>query len=222
MKALMIAIAGGLLLAPAAHAKKDKEEAAQEVELGAIEPTGVASFDEVFAEVTGIHQTLDRAEVQLDAANNRIAAAMGLSAGASTADALRQLADKAGGEVEVVMSGSVPTLQAADAVPEDITAAIEAINMAVTEVAGAADSLSGLPAQSTALIDEVKTFKMKLNPALLLESGIEATEMPQIARVTKANVQVAIGTPARVASVAEELAVFMDTVKNFGAEVSAE
>ena len=223
MSALMIAIAGGLLLSPVALAKKDKgAEVAQGVAPGVIEPTGIAAFDEVFAELAGIHEALDRAELQLAAADKHIAAAAGLPEGSPTAEALRQLAAEAGGGVEVIMSGSTPTLRATEVVPEDTAAAIEAINRAVLDVAGAAAEVSELPERCAALLDRIGTFRAQLSPALLQEAGIEATDLPQVSRRVRDNARLAADTPARIAAVAEELAVFMDAIKDFGAEVSGE
>ncbi len=221
MSALLIAIAGSLVLSPVALAKKDKE-AAQEVSPGVIEPTGIASFDEVFAELAGVHEVLDRAEIQLAAAERHIAAAVGLPPDTPAAEALRQLAASAGDGLEVVMSGSTPTLRTTGAVPEDTAAAVEAVNRAVSEVADAAAEVAELPERCTALIDAIGAFRGQLSPALLQEAGIEATELPQISRRVRDDARVAADTPARIAAVAEEIAVFMDTVKDFGAAISGE
>jgi len=226
-RAALLALLAGLMFAPVAEAKKDKADPAAETmtevpEAPTIEDTGVPAFDAVFAEVSGIHGSLDEARTRLAAANNSVVMALKLPADASLDDALSELKDKAGGDIAVIMNGTVPTLSASNALPEDISAAIEAVNAAVQEVAQAQESLAALPDQTAALVEQVKAFRTQLNPTLMVESGLERSEMPRIASTTKKNVEATVATHARIMAVGEELARFMDTMKDFGAGLASE
>jgi len=225
-RALLMLLAG-LLLAPAADAKKDKSESAEETSLEVpdaptIEDTGVPAFDEVFAEVRGIHDSLDEARTRLSAANSGVIMALKLPADTPLPDALSELKSKAAGNINISMSGAVPELSPADAVPEDVSTAIDAVNTAIQEVAQAQDALAALPDQTAALIEKVTAFRTQLNPTLMVESGLERSEMPRIASATKKNVEATVATQARIVAVGEELARFMDTMKDFGAGLASE
>jgi phage-related protein len=227
-----LAVLAGLIVAPTADAKKDKEggdesasseesggggDEAGEMETVVIEDTGIAAFDEVFAEVRAIHETLDNAYSQLSEANASIASALGLADGTPLADALADLKGKAEGKIEVAMDGTMPTLKASDAVPENVSSAIEAVNSAVGNISKTVTDLAALPEQVKSLVDKSKAFPSQLNPTLITESGLKPTDLPKVAKKVKNNVAATDKTTDKVTMVTGELTGFVDTVKNFGA-----
>ena len=220
----LVAMLASLVLAPTADAKKDKsddgsstEASADDggaIELPTIEETGIAAFDDVFSQVREIHETLAKAQTQLAEANDGVATALGLPAGTPLADALAELKEKAAGNLEIAMEGTVPSIKASDAVPSDVTAAIDAVNSAVSEVSTTIDDLSGLPDQVKSLIDQSKALPAQLkDPAIISE--IPKTELLSVGKTVKNNVKATAQTPDLVSGVTSELTGFVDTVKNF-------
>lgn len=161
-----------------------------------------------------IHETLAKAQTQLAEANDGVATALGLPAGTPLADALAELKEKAAGNLEIAMEGTVPSIKASDAVPSDVTAAIDAVNSAVSEVSTTIDDLSGLPDQVKSLIDQSKALPAQLkDPAIISE--IPKTELLSVGKTVKNNVKATAQTPDLVSGVTSELTGFVDTVKNF-------
>lgn len=219
-----VAMLASLVISPTADAKKEKSddgattEASSEdgaaVELPVIEDTGIAAFDDVFGQVREIHETLGRAQTQLSEANDGIATALGLPAGTPLADALAELKEKAAGNLEIAMEGTVPSVKASDAVPEDVTAAIDAVNSSVTNVSATIKDLSALPEQVKALVDKSKALPAQLkDPAIISE--IPKSELLSVGKTVKNNVKATVQTPDLVTGVTSELTGFVDAVKNF-------
>jgi len=220
-----IALLAGLVVSPTADAKKDKggddaasaEESGGEAEAVEIVDTGIAAFDDVFGEVRNIHETLDRASQQLADANSGIATALGLSADTPLATALADLKEKAAGNIEVAMDGTVPSLKASDAVPENVQAGIDAVNSAITNVTATVSDLAALPDQVKGLVEKSKAMPAQLKDPSII-SGVPKSDLLKIPKQLKGNTKALTATPDKITSVTSEMTGFVDAVKNFNGE----
>jgi hypothetical protein len=129
-------LALSLMLAAPALAAKDKDKKDKAEERPTIELCGLASFDEVFTKVAAIDEQLAAARQLLTTANRDLNTALELEKGTPLQDGLADLKAEAEGKLTVAMEGTVPKLQAKNAVPANLQAAIDAVNGMVDGIIG--------------------------------------------------------------------------------------
>jgi hypothetical protein len=191
-----------------AEAKKDKEadttaEASTEAP-ASIQTTGIKEFDDVFTKAKDMHTTLDSAQAKLKSANDNVNTTLGLAAGTPFKTALADLKTKADGKIKVAMNGSTPTLSVEDGVPDNVKAAVDATNTAITDVTTTIASLAALPDQAKALTTECQAFPGKLNASMITASGLKVTDLPKVTKTLKSNVVIVSQTPDRAKAVVDE------------------
>ncbi len=184
-----------------AYAAKSDDAKQGKGELPQIEMTGITAFDSIFGQVKGIHDTLDSAQGRIDGAVSKIAVAVGQPEGASLAMSMWELKQKAGGDVQVKLEGTKPVLTVGGAGGAEAQGMINAINLAVVDVAQLPKDLAQLPQQVMQLVAACKEFPSQLNPKLLQEAGLKPLELPKVAKILGKNVKATIATPKRIEGV---------------------
>lgn len=121
---------------------------------------GVNSFDKVFKEARQINNTINDAQTTRKNARQNLNAVLGIDPSTSFEDSLKELKSRANGKISVVNRGSVPTLQASDAVPSDVSSAIAAANSAISDYASLVSNLADLPAQCNALVKQSRNLSV--------------------------------------------------------------
>ena len=135
-------------------------------DIPSIEATGITAFDSIFLKVKAIHDTLDSAEGRMTAAQDQIAAALGLPAGTALRMSMWELKQKAGGPVGVEMVGGKPKITLGGEGSAEAKAGVAAIDKAVLALALIPKDLAALPAQMQELVAACQQFPGQLNPQL--------------------------------------------------------
>lgn len=218
--AALAIISAGLVISTPAEAKKDKAAA----ETGAIvnpfdgvpviANCGISAFDEVFAKAGTIQTNVHGIYDGLSSARTNVNTVMGVGADAPLATALEGLKTNAAGKLSIAMDGTMPKLKASDAVPENVTKALDAVNGLVTAGAKAVTDSAALVDQVKELVAAAKGFPMKL-PTLL------PTLTPELVKtapgITKDNVKAVGALPDQIKAIADQVTgIFGDIKGVFG------
>lgn len=198
-RALAVVAGAGLLALTLssgdALAKKKKKAAASEAPVAMeIVETGVSALDDVFQPAGAMLGSLDSSTQSLTSVNQKIVAAMGLGADSSVADAIALMKEKAAGKFEVSVADMKPAVKVAEDAPDDVKAAVAAINEGGQAMADAIKALGELPAQSKELIAAAKSLPGKV-PAAAKEAGLKPTELGGLMKKVKGNVAAVKGIP---------------------------
>lgn len=130
----------------------------------AIALTGIQSFDRVFARVGEIDRLLASAESELRTGKRNLNAALELKRGTPLTQGLAELQHRAKGKLGRAMDGRVPKLHATDAVPSNVSNAVDAVN-------GLAENLTASLADVQALAPEIERL---VNDAQKLPDRLKA------------------------------------------------
>lgn len=195
----------GLTTTTAYAAKKSGDTAPTYV---AIEMTGVAQFDEVFAKAKAIHDSLTTQETDLKTARTNVNSALGVATDAPLATALADLKTKAAGKIKVGMNGTMPKLEAGEAVPENVQKGIDSVNGLITVSGKTAETVAGLVPQAEALVVACKDFPAQV-PSLVTDpmAALKATKI--VANDIKAVGQ----TPGRLKALGDAAVAIFNDVK---------
>jgi hypothetical protein len=173
-----------------------------------IVPTNIEQFDSVFSKVKDIHTTLSTEEASLKAARGNAKIAMGVAKGEMLATALASLKTNAAGKLKVVMSGTMPKLQASSVVPENVQAGLDAVNLLVDAAAHAITTSTALIPQVTELVKATAAF-----PQQLTALKLKPTELIDATKLVKADIQAVAATPDRITAL-------IDTCQGIYADIS--
>ncbi len=177
-----------------------------------IQTLDISSLDEIFSDASDIETKLTRARKKRKNARQNVNTILGLDPKTSFADSLTELKSRGNGKIKVAMSGSVPTLQATDAVPSDVSSAISAVNSAVQSYATMLTNLRDVPTQSKQIARKVK--KLDVNDLRSEMGTFSIVEIPtriQQVRTFKTNLEVTAGLPKKANNL----------VQNLGSDVQA-
>ncbi|MBA2322052.1 MAG: hypothetical protein H0V89_12960 [Deltaproteobacteria bacterium] len=192
-------VLGATLLAVSAEAGAKKNE-------DAIETTGIAMFDTVFAKVGPIDRTLSGVEGSLRTARTNLTSALDLQKGTPLKDALAELEREAGNQITLASRGNVPTLTAQDAMPSNVQSAIGAVNALTANLTSSLDDLQALPAQVDALITQTRRFPNQLR-AEFAKGGTSLLDtlfaIPKASSALNHNLGIVTGLPDRTLSVTD-------------------
>ncbi len=171
--------------------KKNKgemtEASADAAEELVIEETGIADVDAIFTKADAPLENIKGARMSIDALTANVNESMGIAADAPFKEAIASLMEKANGKLEVAMNDQgVPSVTAADAVPDNVQASIDAVNDGFANVSTAVMKLKNLPTQVQAVIDEAKS----LNAESLTNSGVKPLEAPKVLKKINNNAKV--------------------------------
>jgi hypothetical protein len=193
------ALALATLLMSEAHAgKKDSKGKADPP---TIEMTGLKSFDKVFSEFQDIDTKIGNAEQAMKVAKRKLNEALELEKGTPLKDGIADLKTQADGKVKVAMKGKQPTLAASDAVPENVSNAIDAVNAMTEQLTTAIEELATVPEDIKRLSEASADFPSSLKDELS-KSGAKVTEAPKILKTLKGNVAATGQLPERSGKVA--------------------
>ena len=151
------ALAGLSLAAPVALAG-EKAPAAEEKALPKIEKSGIAEFDTVFMKARAIHDTLDAEDKTLTGARTNVNSVLGVATDAPLATAFADLKTKANGKLKIALKGTVPRLEASDALPDNAQKGLDAANSLVDAAVHAIASGKELEPEAKALAAAVVEF----------------------------------------------------------------
>lgn len=187
-----IALAGLSLAAPVALAG-EKAPAAEEKALPKIEKSGIAEFDTVFMKARAIHDTLDAEDKTLTGARTNVNSVLGVATDAPLATAFADLKTKANGKLKIALKGTVPRLEASDALPDNAQKGLDAANSLVDAAVHAIASGKELEPEAKALAAAVVEF-----PASLLTMGLDPMKLLASKKVVGANVKATGATADRI------------------------
>ncbi len=164
-----------------------EEAAEEEAEELVIEMTGVADIDDIFTKANAPIESLRDARMKIENISPSLIQALGLTEGTPFSDALSDLMEKAEGKINLAISEQgVPSLEPSDAVPENVSSAIDAVNQGVSDATAAIAELSEIPAQ----IQEVIAAAQSFNPKSLIDSGVKPLEAPKLMKTIASNLKV--------------------------------
>ena len=197
--ALVATLALGTLLMSDAHAGKEPEKGKAEVPT--IEMTGLEAFDAVFTEFKNIDDKVANAESAMKTAKRKLNEALALEKGTPLKDGIADLKAKSEGKVKVAMKGKQPTLEASDAVPENVANAIQAVNEMTEQLTISIDELASVPEDIKRLTEASAAFPSTIKDELT-KSGAKITAAPKILKTLKGNIAATSQLPDRSGKVA--------------------
>jgi hypothetical protein len=176
-----------------------------------IQVTGIESFDKVFREVGDIDERLWSAENELRTGRQNLNAALGLAQGTPFTDALADLQTQAEGKLRLGMSkGAVPKLEATDAIPANVQAAVDGFNGFTTNLTTTLSNVNGLSSDITRLVDATSAMPQNLIKEFSKgDGGVSIIEklfvLPKAVKATTHNIEVVTGLDDRVTSLSNRM-----------------
>ena len=184
---VLFALVFGFLAAPA-HAKKSANR---------IQTTGIRSFDKVFSQVADIDDRVRSARKTRKSGHQQLASALALPENTSFSEALAELKERGAGKIKLVMDGERPTLKATDALPSDVSAALDAVNQATADYTAALAALEGTPATLKKLNKQVAKFPGRFKDEAGAWKLSNAVKRYKQLRKVKQNIEVTQKLPER-------------------------
>jgi hypothetical protein len=180
-----------------------------------IQTTGIADVDNVFQQAVDPLNNLRNARNSLNSLNTNLATVLGLPAGTPIADALNDLKAKAEGKITMAIDEKgLPKLTPGDAVPQNVTDAINAVNQGVSDVMTAVENLAQLPSQ----MKEVAAAATAISPDSLISSGVKPLEAPKLMKTVNSNIKLLGEAPNELVELKASLESTIGTLKStFGA-----
>jgi hypothetical protein len=184
-------LALGLAFATPALAKKGDDDEG-------IIKTGIVSFDRVFNDVASIDRRLSNAQAMLGDARVNLNTALGLKEGTPLKKGFAELKERADGKVDLVMKGAIPTLEAKEAVPSDVTKGIDAVNGFTGNLVASLNDLAAVPGDARNLVQKTKTFPASLQKELQGGNLIDQLVAgPKVAKALTHNLGVTKALPTK-------------------------
>jgi phage-related protein len=180
-----------------------------------MEETGSASLDSVFKKSESPLETVATVNADVKAVNTGLVDALGLSQGTPFKDALTDLQTKAEGKINVAFEDNkMPTFKAEEGVPDNVNAAIDALNMSFGKLGDAGDKLTKAGEELVTVATEAGDLVSKPK-----ELGLKATQIPKATSMANKNIK-KLKTGAEVTkSLVTEVATLATDVKSvFAAE----
>jgi hypothetical protein len=182
-----------------AFAKKSKKKKKAAVQL-----TGVKSLDKVFKPLKKLDKSLTKAQKARRTGAASINTALGLKQGTSLNAAMAHLKSEAAGKVKVKLEGGTPQLEAADALPPDIRAGVEATNTVIRSYITAYTELAKAPKEAAKLVKQAQKLPTQLKSELK-SNPTQAIAIAKNLGVVKDNIKVATTMPKRATQVTKAL-----------------
>jgi hypothetical protein len=204
----ILALSAPLLYAPAAEAKKGEGAKADASQIPPIEMTGVKQFDGVFERAKTIQDKLNTEHTHMGDAHHNLNKALGLAEDSPISTAMNDLKGKAAGKIKMTMNGKTPTMGASEAVPENVTAGIDATNGLITAATGSVTTALGLKGDVQALVQECAAFPGQV-PGVL-KNPMEAAKA---LKVVNANLKAIKAFPAYIDQFATDLETLFNDIK---------
>lgn len=190
--------------------KKKKKNKDKETAAASWEEIGIPSFDEVFTKAKHIDDNLTAARTQLKTIDTELLTALGAAEGVSLGDALGELKTKAAGKITMKIEGGAPALSADDA-PDDVKAAVAAINTGVAKYAKLIKNLGELQNQGKELVTAATALPAKA-PAEAKSAGISPMKLPGVIKNVSKNVKNTTKIPANAAGLLTDTKASLDSI----------
>ncbi len=195
-------LVGSLGFAPAAFAGK-KETAPPDpcaVTAPAIKNSGIPEMDAVFTKASALQASVATQTTEVCGARTHLNEALGIAKDAPVGTAFNDLKAKAMGKVKIATGGAMPKLEASEAMPENVQAAIDAAN-AMIEVSGrAAKETAGMLPEAKALGATAAGFPMKV-PTM----KVDGVDIPTALKVVGDNVKAIKQLPNQIEGLGNEM-----------------
>jgi hypothetical protein len=173
--------------------------------------TGVADVDNVFQQAIDPLNNLRNARNSINSLNTNLTKALGLADGTPIADAHNDLKTKAEGKITMAIDEKgLPKLTPGDAVPQNVTDAINAVNQGITDVTTVIESLSQLPAQ----MKEIAAAAAAISPDSLINSGVKPLEAPKLMKTVNNNIKVVGEAPNELTALKTALEGTLTSIKS--------
>lgn len=201
----------GLTLAPSAWAGKkgDAPDADPcKTEAPKITNSGIPDMDAVFSKAAAIQDTVATQTTSVCTARSHLNEALGVATDAPVATALADLKSKAGGAVKLGLDGATPKLMAADAVPDNVKAAMDAVNALVETSAGAAKETIGLLPEAKSLATTAAGFPMKV-PTM----KVQGVDIPTAIKVVGEDVKAMKQLPGQIEGLGKQMDMIVSDLK---------
>ena len=124
--------------------------------------TGFSEFDGVFGKARDLQGTVSGEYKTLVDARANVNTALDMTPEKTFKEALEDLKNKAQGKLKLVMNGTIPRLQASEAVPENVQKGIDAVNGLSDQSQKTIEAADKLQPQTEALVSESKEFPAKV------------------------------------------------------------
>jgi len=187
-----------------------------------VQMTGIEAFDSVFKQVDDIDHTLSSIEGQLRDSKNNLNTALALKKGTALTEGLTELKNRAGNKVSLAMDkGTVPKLEASDALPSNVKNAVDAVNEMTSNFGVSLDQLTSLAPDMEKLVKQsgkmpgrlIDEFKKGGNSGLL----DRLFKLPKVAKALKGDLTVTAGLPDRAQGLTDRMNDIFGTVEgSFG------
>ena len=208
--AVILTLVSMSLFFSTAWAKKSTESASTEEELTLVD-VGLPSFDAIYAKAKTLIESINSARDSVKDANTKLVTVLGLAEGTPLKDALEDLKKKAEGKITVAMNGKTPTLKASDAVPQNVTDGINAVNALATACTKGIDTLTAAMGDAKALGAETIALPPKV-PAEIKSAGLKATEVPGVTKKVNSNNKVVAKLPTSMDNLVKSLQDTLNTI----------
>lgn len=176
--------------------------------------TMVGEFNGTWAKAKEVQGTVTQWESDLKAAREGFNTAVGIATDAPIDKAVESLKEQAGEHLQVALDGGKPNITVADAAPDNVKAAVEALKGCV---AAAESVVAGGPAlvdQSKAVGEEASAIPGQLNPSFFKDNGIKKPgDIKNATKEQKDNVAATKATDERIKGVISEATAIVDSVK---------
>ncbi len=211
---LMVAVLCMALGAPlAAHAKKGKKD--KKGKQASVELVGLKSLDETFKQLRKLDNKVSSAEKETGKSQRNLNKALGIKNDAPVKKALEDLENKAKGKIGLTMDGKKPKLQATDAVPQNVSDAIDAVNKMTSSFTKSLDDLAGAKKEAEKLAKKAQKMPASVKDEFKKDSGSFIAlifKLPKTMGAVKGNVQVALSLPGRTTKVVGQMTGILGTV----------
>lgn len=173
--------------------------------------TNIADVDNVFQQAIDPLNNLRNTRNAINSLNTNLITALGLTEGTPVKDALADLKTKANGAITLAMDEKgMPKLTPADAAPENVTNAVNALNQGVADVMAAVENLAQLPSQ----MKEVAAAAGAISPDSLIKSGVKPLEAPKMMKTVSSNIKMLGEAPNELAAIKTELEALINDIKS--------
>ena len=186
--------------------KKGKKKKGKKNKVGNIEKTGLKSVDDFFGEANDIDRRLDRAVKTRRKGRSGVVHAMGAGEDFTFKQAVKELQVKSKNNLKLTISGAgVPQLTPKSALPNDVAAGIDAVNLAMESYVSTLSDLKGVPAAATKLVKKSKKMPDKLKAEFGTFNPAKLPAQIKAVKTLKNNLQVTTSLPGRTKDVVKSL-----------------
>jgi hypothetical protein len=180
-----------------------------------MEATGSDALDSIFKKSEGPIETVATIDADIKGMKMKFVESMGLTGGTPFADAIADLSTKAEGKINLAFDENKwPTLEAKEALPDDLKNSLATLNSSLVEMKSARAKLKEAGKQMSLVVEEAT--ELSSEPKNL---GLKATKVPKAIVKSKKNVKsLNAGVDVTKSLVKEIRSLVKETTAAFGQE----